>query len=108
MLDLFRPRPRFYQRPWFLATLTLLAIFLLAGFLWLWVQKGQWEAKAKSFDYTRLEDMESASIIYDRAGNVLGRIFIQNRDQVPFEQISPNLITAVVAAEDARFYTHHG
>lgn len=87
---------------------TLFFILLLAAGLWAWVEKGRWEAKAKSFDYTRLSDMESASIIYDRGGNVLGRIFIQNRDQVPFEQISPYLVTAVVAAEDARFYGHHG
>jgi len=87
---------------------TLFFILLIAAGLWAWVEKGRWEAKAKSFDYTRLSDMESASIIYDRGGNVLGRIFIQNRDQVPFEQISPYLVTAVVAAEDARFYGHHG
>lgn len=108
MLDLIRPRPRFYQRPWFLATITLFLIVLLAGGIWALAEKSRWEAKAKAFDYTRLSDMESASIIYDRAGNVLGRIFIQNRDQVSFDQISPNLITAVVAAEDARFYKHHG
>jgi penicillin-binding protein 1A len=108
MLDLYRERPRFYRRPWFLATLTLLLIVLLGGGLWALVEKGHWETKAKAFDYDQLAEMESASIIYDRAGNVLGRIFIQNRDQVTFEQISPHLITAVVAAEDARFYKHNG
>jgi monofunctional biosynthetic peptidoglycan transglycosylase len=30
------------------------------------------------------------------------------RDQVELERISPNLRRAVVAAEDARFWTHHG
>ncbi|MEQ1862606.1 MAG: transglycosylase domain-containing protein [Chthoniobacteraceae bacterium] len=108
MLDLIRARPRFYRRPWFLATLTLLFILLFAGGIWGLVEKGRWETMAKAFDYSRLDDMESASIIYDRGGNVLGRIFIQNRDQVPITEISANLITAVVAAEDARYYKHHG
>ena len=30
------------------------------------------------------------------------------RDWVPMEQISPNLVRAVIAAEDARFCEHHG
>ncbi len=108
MLDLYQARPRFYRRPWFLATLTLLLILLFAGGLWAWVEKGRWETKARSFDYARLREMESASLIFDRGGNVLGRIFTQNRDQVPFSELSPHLVTAVIAAEDARFYKHHG
>ncbi len=32
----------------------------------------------------------------------------QNRDPVPLAQISPLLQTAVVAAEDARFFDHEG
>jgi len=108
MLELYQARPRFYRRPWFLATLTLLLLVLFAAVVWAWVEKGRWEAKAKAFDYSRLNEMESASLIYDRAGTVLGRIFIQNRDQVSIEDISPNLITAVISAEDARYYNHHG
>src|SRR5262249_36421189 len=41
-------------------------------------------------------------------GQVLGRIFIQNRDQVAADQLSPWLYKAVVAAEDNRFYDHNG
>jgi penicillin-binding protein 1A len=108
MLDLYQARPRFYRRPWFLATFTLFCILLLVGGLWAIVEKSRWEAKARTFDFSRLEEMESASLIFDRSGNVLGRIFVQNRDQVTIDNISPNLLTAVVAAEDARFYKHHG
>jgi penicillin-binding protein 1A len=52
--------------------------------------------------------MESASVIYDRNGQVLGRIFIQNRDQVAADELSPWLYKSVVAAEDNRFYQHSG
>ena len=34
----------------------------------------KWEAKAKGFDYSRLDEMESASMILDRTGTVFGRI----------------------------------
>lgn len=108
MLELYQARPRFYRRPWFLATFALLCVVVAVGAIWLLVQKANWEAKAKVFDYARLSEMESASLIYDRTGNVLGRIFTQNRDQVPLAEMSPHLITAVIAAEDARYYKHHG
>ena len=108
MWDLDPPKRPFYRRPWFLATATTLGSigFVLAVFGWM--AKDHWEAKARRLDYTKLSEMESASIIFDRNGAVLGRIFIQNRDQIPFEEISPNLLTAVVAIEDARFYKHSG
>ena len=63
---------------------------------------------AGQYDLSRLERMESASLIYDRKGDQMGKIFIQNRDPVPYEKISPWLVKAVVAAEDQRFWEHTG
>lgn len=63
---------------------------------------------AAQFDLDRLERMESASLIYDRKGELMGKIFIQNRDPVPYEKIPEVLVEAVVAAEDQRFWTHDG
>ena len=108
MLDLVRPRQPLYRRPWFLAMFTAFLIVFCAGAVWALIEKQRWETKARAFDYSKMTQMESASIIYDRGGTVMGRIFVQNRDQVPFEEISPHLILAVIAAEDARFYKHHG
>jgi penicillin-binding protein 1A len=108
MLDLIRPSLRFYQRPWFLAVTTCFLIVLVAGTIWALIEKTRWESRAKSFDYSRLSQMESASTIYDRSGAVMSRIFIQNRDEVAFDEISPQMVTTVVAAEDARFYKHSG
>jgi len=108
MWDLPRPHKPFYRRTWFLATLCTLAVLVVGVFVWLLGEIGKWQRKAQSFDYTKLTEMESASVIYDRSNNVLGRIFIQNRDQVPLDQLSPALLTAIVAAEDARFYKHKG
>lgn len=108
MWDLPRARKPFYRRAWFWVPVCTVMILGFAGAIWALGEKGKWERKAREFDYRKLEEMESASVIYDRTGNVLGRIFIQNRDQVPFADLSPALLTAVVAAEDARFYEHKG
>lgn len=108
MWDITLRRKRFYRRPWFLV---LLAMFVTAGgvgAVFFLIEKGKLETKAAAFDYTRLEEMESASIIYDRNGAVMSRMFTQNRDQVTIDELSPHLLTAVVAAEDARFYQHKG
>ncbi|TZF81282.1 penicillin-binding protein [Pedobacter sp. BS3] len=49
----------------------------------------------------------SSEVIADD-GVVLGTYFIQNRSNVRYDQISPNVINALVATEDIRFYEHSG
>ncbi len=68
----------------------------------------QYERRAAEFDLKQLERMEAASIIYDRDGKELGKIFIQNRNPVSLDKISPLMVNAVVAAEDNKFFEHHG
>jgi membrane peptidoglycan carboxypeptidase len=63
----------------------------------------KYEAKAAEFDLGKLDSVESASVVYDRYGKEFGKIFIQNREQVPLDQISPYLVDAVISAEDNRF-----
>ncbi len=108
MWDYARHRKPFYRRAWFWAPLCTLFVLAVLALIFGLVEKAKWEAKARDFDYKKLAEMESASVIYDRSGTVLGRIFTQNRDQVSFGDLSPALLTAVVAAEDARYYQHHG
>ena len=66
------------------------------------------KAQARTFDLNKLEQMESASVILDRNGKIFGQIYVENRETVPYEQLSSDLINAVVAVEDAKFYQHHG
>ncbi len=39
---------------------------------------------------------------------LIGRYYKENRTPVNFDEISPNVINALVATEDARFYKHRG
>ncbi|MEO6787718.1 MAG: transglycosylase domain-containing protein [Chthoniobacteraceae bacterium] len=108
MLELPRQKKRWFLRWWFTIPFCTLLILAVAGTVIFYKVKWDYEAQARQFDYSRLEAMESASVILDRNGVPMGRIFTQNRDQVAFDKLSPTLLEAVVAAEDARFYEHNG
>ncbi len=66
------------------------------------------KGQARTFDLNQLDQMESASVILDRNGKIFGQIYVENRQTVPYEQLPPDLINAVIAVEDAKFYQHHG
>src|SRR5947209_18047803 len=64
--------------------------------------------QAATFDLNKLEQMESASVILDRNGKIFGQIYVENRETIPYQELPQNLVNAVVAVEDAKFYKHHG
>ena len=49
-----------------------------------------------------------ASEVYANDMSVLGRYAIENRVLVDYEDISPNLIDALIATEDERYFRHSG
>ena len=49
-----------------------------------------------------------ASEVYSKDNKLLGRYYTENRSNVNFREISPNLINALIATEDSRFYEHRG
>ncbi len=67
-----------------------------------------YEKKAEEFDLSQISKMEAASVIYDREGKELGKIFILNRHPVALSNVSPMMMKAVMAQEDAKFYKHNG
>ncbi len=73
-----------------------------------WSVRNEFMEMAAQYDLGRMERMESASLIYDRKGGLMGKIYIQNRDPVAYDKLSPLLVKAVVAAEDQRFWEHDG
>ena len=64
--------------------------------------------QAAGFDLSHLEQMESASVILDRNNKIFGQIYVENRETVPYDQLPPNLVNAIIATEDNKFYQHHG
>lgn len=59
---------------------------------------------------TQLNEIKNpqASEVFSDDGRLLGRYYTENRSNVRFEEISPNVIHALIATEDARFYEHRG
>lgn len=57
-----------------------------------------------------LENPQSAvsSDVYAADGTLLGRYYVTDRSNSKFTDISPNIIQALLATEDARFYEHAG
>ncbi len=51
---------------------------------------------------------EEASQIFGSTGEVLGRFYTENRVPVQFDDLSPNLVKALIATEDERYYSHSG
>src|SRR4029450_1915223 len=39
---------------------------------------------------------------------IFGQIYVENRETVPYDQLPRDLIDALVAVEDAKFYQHSG
>ena len=49
-----------------------------------------------------------ASEVFSADGQLLATFYIENRNPVAFEEISPYVIQALIAREDRRFYDHAG
>src|ERR1700761_3824632 len=52
--------------------------------------------------------MSLSSEVYYADGTLIGRYYKENRSPVDFKNISLNIINALIATEDVRFYKHNG
>lgn len=60
--------------------------------------------------FEELENPKSslASEVISSDGKLLGKYYIENRSNTHFQELSPNVINALIATEDARFDKHSG
>ena len=61
-----------------------------------------------SFDELENPKYNLATVIYDTHGTPLGKYYLENREPIAFDSISPHIIDALLATEDERFYRHTG
>lgn len=52
--------------------------------------------------------ISQASVIYSEDGEEMGSYFIENRKDIDFRDLSPQVVNALIATEDIRFYSHSG
>ena len=90
----------------FIVKLSLLAILLFGvflGFIYLGVFGHVFSVKElKNFKN------ETASLVVSDRGKLIGKFFADNRTNVDFEQLPADLVNALVATEDARYFEHEG
>ncbi len=73
------------------------------GFVWVVYGK-----LAGQYDLAKLGQMPERTIVFDRKGQEVGRLYGENRITVAFSDISPLFVKALLAREDSRFYQHGG
>lgn len=98
----------FYRRGWFSAILAFGILCLVGAFGVYSMIFGPLRADAEKFDLEELKKLESASLIYDRNGDEMARLYVLNRTPVPITDVPQHFIDALVAQEDSRFFKHDG
>ncbi|HEX7410687.1 MAG TPA: transglycosylase domain-containing protein [Bacteroidales bacterium] len=99
------------QAPWWmkillagiytLASLLLIMLLVDINFLWLF-------GDSPRISELKNPQMNIISELYSADGKRIGSYYIENRSPVEYNEISPNLVNALIATEDIRFYKHHG
>ena len=103
------------RKPWFFQRMSFWLVLLMLGivaggiaFLFADAYTREFRIRAESYDMERINDLEIPSLIVDRNGKEIGRIFVQNRSVIPIEDVPKIFIDALRAGEDQRFATHDG
>jgi 1A family penicillin-binding protein len=110
---LTRPPLEYFHRRWFTKPKFYIpigtALVLVIGFgIYFFHLASTLSEEAATFDLSKLEQMESASVIVDRNDKIFGQIYVENRETVPYDQLPRDLVNAVVSMEDNKFYQHGG
>lgn len=93
----------YIKRMWKIFGAFMVFLFLFFFFLSL-----GWLGFMPSFEQLENPNSNLASEVYSADGEILGYIGVQNRSNVQFSELPKNLIDALIATEDVRFYKHSG
>jgi penicillin-binding protein 1A len=92
-----------------IAGVTLVAIFVWSAsavaLVAAWRLAGELD---RATETARLEPHAQASVVFDRRERPVFSFYLEQRIDVPFHSVSRHMIDAILAAEDRRFYSHHG
>ena len=86
---------------WFFLLLGIYVFTLNYNFLYL-------TGEMPSVEELKNPKLNQSSEIYSQDGIMIGKFYAENRSPIKYENIPKQLINALVATEDARFYDHGG
>jgi 1A family penicillin-binding protein len=101
-------RRRWFARPGFYVPMGIALLLIIASGIYFYNLAATLNEEAATFDLSKLEQMESASVILDRNDKIFGQIYVENRETIPYDQLPRDLVNAVVSMEDNKFYQHGG
>ena len=87
--------------------LLILLILFILGILGMFGFFTYIAASAGKFDPKKLYTKE-ASVMYDSEGKQFAQLGTEMREKIKYDDISEELINAIVATEDSRFFQHNG
>ncbi len=103
-----RRRPPFYRRTWF-GVITVLILVIGVGVLAVMLAVVRpLREQAESFELEEIHKIERASVIFDRKGDEMGRIYVFNRTPVKIGLVPMHFVQALTSEEDSRFFQHSG
>src|SRR5471030_1688078 len=82
--------------------------FVLVVLLFVAVDLGAFGPLTSFQDIEHPKSNQASEIIADDGHTDLGTYYIQNRSNVTYKQLDSNIVNALVATEDSRFYKHSG
>src|SRR2546427_5019068 len=88
------------------AAFLVVAIASVVGCLWFLT--GLRDGLPDQAALSRMADMDQATAVFDNTDQLAFTIYKEQRIEAPLSEVSPNLIHALVAIEDQRFYDHRG
>ena len=86
----------------------IFACVWIAIFLFFTLLSLGWLGFMPSFEELENPQSNQATEVISADGEILGFIGIENRSNVTYDELSPNLVNALIATEDVRFYNHSG
>jgi len=101
---------KYIRRFWI--TYIVLCIFLMSFFIL--IASGVFgHSETSAFFMPTFEELENpktnlASEVYSADQVLLGKYFYENRSNIHYTDLSPNLVNALIATEDERFFDHSG
>ncbi len=100
---------RFYKRKTFwLVSFMLVLIAGVVAFIFAEQYTREYRERAVTYDLDEINNLEVPSLILDRNGKEIGRIFVQNRSIMPIADVPDLFIETLCAGEDSRFQSHSG
>ena len=103
-----RRKKRFFKLKWLVYLFIFGLVLCGLGYLVVDYKIEPFRERAETYDLTEIDDVEIKSLILDREGREIGRIFVENRDKISIKDVPQMMINALVAGEDQRFFEHDG